>query len=124
MNTTKPTKRAVIYCRANDKRCLKDLAFQEARCREYARANGYEVLKVVTEISRKEFWHRDGFHELLSFCAPEKNNSIEALIAPNMEVLAQDDPLQLSTIIEQLALKKVEIKLSTRDQFISDLLRE
>lgn len=64
--------RAILYCRVSGKKQVKDgsgLSSQEHRCRQYAEAKGYEVVKVFPDdrTAKGDFMNRPGMVKLLNY---------------------------------------------------------
>lgn len=59
------TQKALIYCRINQSGQERKLASQESRCRAFARANGYEVVGVFSDVASGNAADRPGLNEML-----------------------------------------------------------
>ena len=72
--------KAVIYCRVSTERQVKEgdgLKSQETRCREYARAKGYNVLRVFSDEGVSgSLPNRPAIRETLAFLATQKESCI------------------------------------------------
>lgn len=124
--TQKTHKRAVIYTRsaAHEERAGNYAREQEKACREFAKENDYEVVKVFDDTGTD---NRKAKDELISFCS-DSVNKIEAVIAVDIERIGRAifDQLALHKMLSISGIKLVTLKphilTKTGEQFRMDLM--
>jgi site-specific DNA recombinase len=82
----------IIYCRVSSKEQVEgtSLESQEAACRDYARRNGIEVVKVFVERGESaKFADRTQLLELLEFCR-DREQGVRALLVWKVDRLARN----------------------------------
>jgi site-specific DNA recombinase len=111
-----PNKRAVLYCRVSTLEQVKEgnsLQSQERECREFARRNGYEVVKHYEERGESaKTADRTQLHEMLRFLADTKKNNVQAVIVYKLDRLSRntDDYSALRMAFKRYS---IEIKSAT-----------
>ena len=87
-------KKALIYCRSASANQLRDdgcINAQEKRCREFAKHNNYEIVKVIHDKGFSgDLADRPGITELLSYLKLHKNDSPHIVIIDDISRLARD----------------------------------
>jgi DNA invertase Pin-like site-specific DNA recombinase len=104
MTTADPTK-AVIYCRVSDPKQVtrgSGLGSQETRCRDYARAKGFEVVEVFRdEGTSGSVIERAGMLSMLAFLKKHRRETTHIVIIDDISRLARglEAHIQLRTAI-------------------------
>lgn len=110
MTTPAPAK-AVIYCRVSDPKQVtrgSGLGSQETRCREYARAKGYEVVEVFRdEGASGGMIERPGMLTMLAFLKKHRREASHVVIIDDISRLARglEAHIQLRTAISAVGGK-------------------
>ncbi len=104
MTTLTPTK-AIVYCRVSDPKQVmrgSGLGSQETRCRDYARAKGYEVVDVFRdEGTSGSVIDRSGMISMLAFLKQHRRTTTHIVIIDDISRLARglEAHIQLRTAI-------------------------
>lgn len=89
----KPTMKAVIYCRVSGSKQVREgdgLASQETRCREYAKFQGYEVVKVLRDDITGKIVKRPAMTEMLLFLRQHRKSHKHVVIIDDISRFARD----------------------------------
>lgn len=125
------TMNAVIYIRVSTEEQAKhgySLDSQEKQCREFAKMQGYEVIKVFADegLSAKDL-NRQSLQEMLLFCDKKKNKSnVNAIIVWKLDRLSRNTQNYQATIMPLLAKNSIKLLSTTEgndDSVAGDLAR-
>ena len=102
---------AVVYCRVSTKE-QQSIPVQEAKCREYCTANGWEVVRVFQEKESATTTNRTEFQEMLEFCGVNRN-SIAAVVFYDTTRFSRETS-DYHAVKAFLKLKGIDVRAATQ----------